>query len=132
MDIGRRQFISLAFCYQPLFLLGWYGGLLALISFVLGEFFVNKLPSQGSTNHSKLFNFSNNIPHFFLCSFTNRQIHCNIIIGTNIDSICKSYVILSIRYIPRNSIGFINRIPRYIRDRLLYTQEFYRIYLQNS
>ena len=48
-------------------------------------------------------------------------LHCNIIIGTNIDSICKSYVILSIRYIPRNSIGFINRIPRYIRDRLLYT-----------
>jgi hypothetical protein len=48
-------------------------------------------------------------------------VHCNIIIGTNIDSICKSYVILSIRYIPRNSIGFINRIPRYIRDRLLYT-----------
>ena len=50
-----------------------------------------------------------------------KYIHCNIIIGTNIDSICKSYVILSIRYIPRNSIGFINRIPRYIRDRLLYT-----------
>ena len=49
------------------------------------------------------------------------KVHCNIIIGTNIDSICKSYVILSIRYIPRNSIGFINRIPRYIRDRLLYT-----------
>ena len=47
--------------------------------------------------------------------------HCYIIIGTNIDSICKSYVILSIRYIPRNSIGFINRIPRYISDRLLYT-----------
>ena len=41
--------------------------------------------------------------------------HCKIIIGTNIDSICKSYVILSIRYIPRNSVGFINRIPRYIR-----------------
>ena len=35
--------------------------------------------------------------------------------------ISKSYVILSIRYIPRNSIGFINRIPRYITDRLLYT-----------
>ena len=41
----------------------------------------------------------------------------------------KSYVILSIRYIPRNFIGFINRIARYLTVRLLYTWEFYRIYL---
>ena len=49
-----------------------------------------------------------------------RYQHCNIIIGTNIDSICKSYVILSIRYIPRNSIGFTYRIPKYITDRQNY------------
>ena len=69
-------------------------------------------------------------------------IHCNIIIGTNIDFICKSYVILSIRYIPRNSvgksywfcsfyiefIGFTHGIPRYITDRQNY-KGFTYIYL---
>ena len=32
----------------------------------------------------------------------------------------KSYVILSTCYIPRNSIGFTNRISRYIMDRQNY------------
>ena len=57
------------------------------------------------------------------------KVHCNKIIGTNIDSICKSYVILSIRYIPRKSIDKSYRIPRYVTDRQNYIGFTYRNYI---